>query len=128
LDQDYLVLPLRVLVQEQLERQELLSHAANAVQLIASNYNPLAFVALLHGLNPLQDLRLFASDSKRLRVDTNWRRPDIHEAVLKLDTIFCSFNGQDTTARLEEVVGVLLGLESDQVGSKHAIQELFTSG
>ena len=126
LDENSILTPLRVLVQKQLIRQQLLANTTNVVKLITSDNEPLALVAILHNLQPLGNLWRIKMFTKTDRVNTNSQMNNINKSVLKLETIRCSFGVQNATAGLEEMTSVLVNLETDEVSTEHTLQKLLS--
>lgn len=123
-----LVLVLGVFVEEELKREQLLPNATHTIQLVASNDELFALVALKHDLDPICDHWLLASFLKSLGVNANREPSHVDEAVLKLNTFIGGFDDQDTAAGLQEVVCVLSRLEGDEIGTEHALKELLARG
>ncbi|GKT63004.1 LOW QUALITY PROTEIN: hypothetical protein ColTof3_10343 [Colletotrichum tofieldiae] len=128
LDEDNLVTPFRVLVEEQLVRQQFLANAADVVELVASHNELLALVTLLHDLNPSLDVVVAAVVAEVDGVDADGQVDDIDKAVLQLEAVGGGLDVQQPAAGLEEVAGVLVDLEADQVGPQHALEELLAHG
>lgn len=117
---------LRILLQESLKRQELLSDALHLVQLVSRDdhlHTRVSFPKRLHtfrhgGIPPL--------DREALDVDPDRERRNVHDAVLKNDGFWSRFQTQNTEDALSEVTCERLSLEADEVRAEHTPQQILS--
>ena len=128
LDEHGVLAELRMSLQEQLVRQELLAHTTNMVELVARDNKILASILGLDLLQPVEDLGVLTTMLDRAGVDADGEGTDVDEAILELDAGSRDLDVEQTIARLQEVVDVLLGLEADEVGAEHAVEQLGPHG
>jgi hypothetical protein len=53
---------------------------------------------------------------------------EVGEVTMGIDTVRASLVSVDANARREEVTGVGVGLEADEVATEHAVEDLFAAG
>jgi hypothetical protein len=124
LHEQHAVAPLRVLAQELLEPQQLLGNTFDHVQPVHAEHH----LAPLEPLAQLVDVRLHALRLQRLReppgVDPDGKRRDAREVAVVLHALRRALEPQNARARADEVPGVVVGVEPDEVGGEHRQQEL----
>jgi hypothetical protein len=120
--------PLRVLFEDLLEREQLLGNALRVIEPIDPHEDLLARVRALQGGEllsrgpALEHLpHLSGIDADRLDRQAHAPRADAHGFHVRLDA-------EHTQARAPEVVGVLVGVEPEQIGAQHALQDRFADG
>lgn len=128
LDHDNLVAPLGVLVEKEFIGEQLLSHPTDVVELVTGDNQFHALVSLLKGIEPESDIRVRAVLFQGNGIDANGHVDDINMAVLELDARRRGLDAQETTARLEKVARILLDLETDEIGTEHALEEFLAHG
>ena len=128
LHQQHLVPPLRVLLQELLERQQLLRDALDDVEPVNAQHHLPSRIAVqqLRGVGshvgPLQ------SRGEALRVDADGEGGDAGQGAGVLDSLRCPFQPQDAGAGGDEVPGVVVGVEPDEICLQHRAEHLLAHG
>ena len=128
LDQDDLTNPLWVLSQEDLQGVQLLRYTLDVIQTINSNDKLDTFKLLLEGVNSVNDLWLLQAFHKLIRVDSNRERGHRHVFSTILDSIGRSSHLQYPRTTAEEMSGVVIRMEADQVTLQHAHKQLLSHG
>lgn len=116
--------PLRVLREEHLERVQLLRHALDVVQAVDAHDELDALEFAPQRGDALLDLGLLQALGELLRVDAYREGADGDELPLELDAVGGGVGLEDARAGAEEVAGVVVGVEADEVAVQEALQEL----
>ncbi len=117
----------RILLEEALERLELLRNALRVVETLDSEHEPAALVLLLEIGE--QSLRLGIGDdlAKAVHVDPDRIDADADAPAVELEPVRLGVDPEHAQARRAEVPRVVADLEADVVGAQHAAQELLSS-
>jgi hypothetical protein len=118
--------PFRVLLQEQLKCGHLLWYPLDVIQSVNA-YNQLdATEPLLELLDSRLDLRFLDAIDELFGVDTDREGPNVAVLPIELNTVRHSGKREDARARGEEVAGIVVSVEADEVAVKNT-QEDFTT-
>ena len=122
----HIAVEFRILLQEPLKREELLSDALHLVQLVSRNDHLHARVFFSKRIDPFGHGGVPPLDREALHVDPDRERRNAHDAVVKNDGLWRSFQPQNTEYALSEVTGVRLSLEADEVRTEHTPQQILS--
>jgi len=118
--------PFRMLFQEQLKRSHLLRYPLDVIQSVNTDNQLDAAEPLLELLNSPFDLRFLDAIDELFGVDTDGEGADVAVLPIELNTVRHGGKREDACARGEEVAGIIVGVETDEVAVKNT-QEDFTT-
>lgn len=118
--------PFRVLLQEKLKRSHFLGYALDIIQTIDTNNQLDAAESPLELLDPRLDLRFLNAIDELLGIDADGEGADVAVLAIELDTVGHRGEREDTRAGGEEVAGIVVGVEADEVTVENT-QQNFTS-
>ena len=128
LDQRRRLGPLRLEVEDPLERVDLLGDPLGVVEPLDAEDDLLAAVALLHLRLDLRRLRATERRAERLDVDPDREGADPDDAAVEVDLLRPGLHPEDPQAGGAEVPDVVAGMEADVVGAEHPAEELSPRG
>jgi hypothetical protein len=128
-NQDRVVHPLRVVLEQPLKGLQLRHNALGRVQLVPADQNLLVLVELPERSNVGLDARLGPVDLDAHRVDANGAVDDLGDAALVIDVALGGrLVAHDADSRGEEVAAVGPGLEAAEVGAEEAVEDGLAPG
>ena len=127
LNQDDLASPLWVSLQELFKRLELVVDSLCDIELLSTDDNLLVLVQHLERLHLGEDTWRISVMRDTFDVDTNGTVADSGELALGLDTAIGRFETAYTNTGRDKVSRVGVGLEHDNVGSEHSLEDFPSS-
>lgn len=118
--------PFRVLLQEQLKCSHLLWYPLDVIQSVNSDNQLDTAESPLEFLDSRFDLRFLDAIDELFGVDTNREGPDVAILPIELNTVGHGGKREDARAGGEEVAGIIISVETDEVAVKNT-QEDFTT-
>ncbi len=123
LNEHHLASPLWMLVEERFEREQLLAHALDPVELVAADDDALASVLLAQLRHPLAHVGIAALGVEAAHVDADGEGRDSDKAAFELNALGSGFELEDAADGLAEVAAEVVGLEADEVGAEHSFEQ-----
>ena len=119
--------PFRVLLQEQLERSQLLRYALDIIQPVNTDDQLDTAEPPLELLDSRLNLWFLDAIDELFGVDTNREGPDVAVFSIELNTVGHSGKREDAGAGREEVASIIVGVEADEVAVKNTQQDFTTN-
>ena len=118
--------PFRVLLQEQLERSQLLWYSLDIIQSVNTDDQLDTAEPPLELLDSRLNLRFLDAIDELFGVDTDREGPDVAVFSIELNTVGHGGKREDAGAGREEVASIIVGVEADEVAVKNTQQDFTT--
>lgn len=128
LDKDDLSDPLGVLLEEDLHGVELLRDTLDVVETVDTDDELDALEATAEGRDALLNFLLLEGLVELARLDTDRERADRGVAADELDAVRGALEAEKARARRDEVAGVVVGVEADEVAVEDTEEDLAADG
>ena len=124
--QHHLAVPVLVVLQKPLERQQPIGDALGVVEAVDRQHDPAVPQRSAQFFPAVDDLFRSGQVGKAVELDAHRKRVHLNDAVGENDASHLMFPAQDAADALEKVLRVVVRMKADQVGAEDAFQEGFS--